>query len=389
MDNRFDTPLERRNTCSYKWDSVPSDVIPMWVADMDFPTAPCVQQAVVNRSLHGAYGYTKVPEEFYTAVIKWFGRRHGWSISRDWILYTSGVVPAISAVIKALANPGDEVLTLTPVYNCFFSSIRNNGCTLCESPLIYADNSYTINFNDFEQKAARPEVKLFLLCNPHNPSCRVWSEAELMRLGEICLRNGVIVVSDEIHCELTMPGFSYVPFGRVSDRFADNTVVCTSPSKAFNTAGLQIANIITTRADWRERIDRAININEVCDVNPFGVEALIAAYNEGEQWLDDLCSYIWQNYLYAKEYLTNSLPQVGVTNLEGTYLMWVDCRSLKVASDEMERILLTDHKVLINSGTMYGSSGEGFIRVNLACPRTTLKEGMSRIAAGLKNLANR
>ncbi len=286
MEYNFDTPTHRRGTNSYKWDSSPDNgMLPMWVADMDFKTAPCIIEALKERVDHGIFGYTRVPDEYYDAVTGWFSRRHGWKIESDWILYTSGVVPAVSAVIKGLTSPGKKIVTLTPAYNCFFSSIRNNGCLLASCPLKYEDNRFYIDFDCLETLLADPDATILLLCNPHNPSGRVWTKEELLRIGHLCLKHGVMVVSDEIHCELVHPGHEYTPFASLAKEFSENCVTCVSPSKAFNIAGLQIASIITENNDWRQRIDRAININEVCDVNPFGVIATIAAYNKGEEWL--------------------------------------------------------------------------------------------------------
>jgi len=259
--------------------------------------------------------------------------------------------------------PDDRVLVQTPVYNCFFSSIRNNGCEIISNPLIYEDNTYRIDFDDLEKKAADPKVKLLLLCNPHNPAGRVWSKQELIRIGEICLRNDVWVVSDEIHCELVFPGHTYTPFASLSEKFRMHSVTCTSPSKAFNLAGLQIANIISADADIRRKIDKAININEVCDVNPFGVEALIAAYNEGEEWLEELKSYLFANYQYLRNYFNHHLPDFPVLKLEGTYLVWVDCSVLKKSSEEIVTALLEKEKVWVNEGSMYGKDGDNFIRI--------------------------
>lgn len=286
MKYDFDKTIDRRATNSYKWDSAPEGVLPMWVADMDFRTAPAIIDALQKRVAHGIFGYTRVPDAYYDAVTSWFSRRHGWDIDREWIIYTSGVVPAVSAVIKALTVPGDKVIVQTPVYNCFFSSIRNNGCEIVSNPLRRAADTYEMDFDALERCAADPRAKVMLLCNPHNPAGRVWTPDELTRLGNICLRNGVTVVADEIHCELVYQGFKYTPFASLSDAFLHRSVTCVSPSKAFNIAGLQIANIVAFDNDLRSRIDKAININEVCDVNPFGVAATIAAYNEGEEWLN-------------------------------------------------------------------------------------------------------
>lgn len=286
MKYDFDKTIDRRATNSYKWDSAPEGALPMWVADMDFRTAPAIIDALQKRVAHGIFGYTRVPDAYYGAVTSWFSRRHGWDIDREWIIYTSGVVPAVSAVIKALTVPGDKVIVQTPVYNCFFSSIRNNGCEIVSNPLRRTADTYKMDFDALERCAADPRTKVMLLCNPHNPAGRVWTPDELTRLGNICLRNGVTVVADEIHCELVYQGFKYTPFASLSDAFLHRSVTCVSPSKAFNIAGLQIANIVAFDNDLRSRIDKAININEVCDVNPFGVAATIAAYNEGEEWLN-------------------------------------------------------------------------------------------------------
>lgn len=384
MDYNFDEIIPRRGTGSYKWDSAPADdAIPMWVADMDFRTAPPVIDALRRRVEHGVFGYVKVPDAYYDAVISWFSRRHGWHIERDWILYTSGVVPAVSVVVKAMCEPGDRVILQTPVYNCFFSSVRNNGCEVLENPLINDGGRYRMDYDDLERKAADPKAKLLVLCNPHNPAGRVWTAEELERMNDICLRHGVRVLSDEIHCELTYNGNRYTPFAAVSDRCLNNAIVANSPSKSFNTAGLQIANIITNDADLRARIDRAININEVCDVNPFGVEGLIAAYTEGEPWLDALCTYLWDNYKALLGFFAERLPKLRVTPLEGTYLVWVDCRCLGVTSDELTRRLADEGRVMVNSGTMYGADGEGFIRINIACPRSRMMQGLERIASVL------
>lgn len=379
MKYDFDRINDRHDTDSYKWDSVSDpDVLPMWVADMDFQTAPPVVEALQRRVAHGIFGYTHVPDAYYDAVTGWFERRHGWKFSREWMIYTSGVVPAISAIIKALTVPGDKVLVQTPVYNCFFSSIRNNGCVMTSSPLVYEDNTYRIDFDDLELKASDPAVKLMLLCNPHNPAGRVWTRDELIRIGEICIRNGVLVVSDEIHCELVYQGYEYIPFASISEDFLRHSVTCISPSKAFNIAGLQIANIISVDPEVRRKIDKAININEVCDVNPFGVEATIAAYTEGEEWLSQLISYLRGNYECMKSYCSENLSAFPLTELEGTYLVWMDCRALGIPVEELEHMLVKEARLWLNAGTMYGAEGEGFMRWNIACPRAVMLEGLDR-----------
>ena len=379
MEYDFDRINERRGTGSYKWDSAAGrDVLPLWVADMDFRTAPPIVDALRRRVDQGIFGYTLVGDSYYSAVTDWFAQRHGWSIDRDWIIYTSGVVPAISAVIKALTRPGDAVLILTPVYNCFFSSIRNNGCATVESELLYDGRTYKIDFDDLERKTADPRVKLLLFCNPHNPAGRVWTRREMTRVGEICLRNGVMVVSDEIHCELVFPGHRYTPFASIYEEFLANSVTCISPSKAFNIAGLQIANIVCADAGRRRRIDRAINDNEVCDVNPFGVIATEAAYREGAGWLEALLEYLYGNYNYMKDYCREHLPEFPLAELEGTYLVWMDCRCLGMDSEALEERLVGEADLWLNAGTMYGRAGQGFMRWNIACPRSVLAEALRR-----------
>mgnify|MGYP000061385667 FL=1 len=379
MKYDFNKQISRRGTDSYKWDSAANeDVLPMWVADMDFHTAPAIVDALRWRVEHGIFGYTRVPDSYYEAVTGWFARRHGWAIDREWIIYTSGVVPAVSAIIKALTVPGDKVLVQTPVYNCFFSSIRNNGCETVASPLVSADNTYLVDFDDLERRAADPKVKVMLLCNPHNPAGRVWQRAELERVGEICIRHGVTVVSDEIHCELVFPGHRYTPFASISEEFLRHSVACISPSKAFNIAGLQIANIVCADADRRAKIDRAINNNEVCDGNPFGIIATQSAYNYGEEWLNQLVEYLHANYLYMQEFCREHLPDFPITVLEGTYLVWMDCRKLGISSEELEQRLVADAGLWLNAGTMYGTEGEGFMRWNIACPRERLLNGLER-----------
>ncbi len=374
----FNKIVLRRGTRSYKWDSR-EDVIPLWVADMDFQTAPCVIDALRRRVEHGVFGYTRVGDNYYDSIIDWFSSRHLYAIDRESIIYVPGVVPAISAIIKALVRAGEGVIVQTPVYNCFFSSIRNNGCRVVENPLVRHEVSpreftYTMDYDNLEVLAAQPDNRMLLLCNPHNPVGRVWTREELMKVHEICRRHNVIVVSDEIHCELTMPKVRYVPYGTI-DREA---IVCVSPSKAFNIAGLQIANIIVPLKEQREAVDRAININEVCDVNSFGPVALEAAYtSEGGEWLRALRYYIADNYYFLRTYLGGRLPSCPIASLEGTYLVWVDISALGMSADALEEKLLDEGKVWVNSGLMYGK--DGYIRINIACPHDTLEEGLRRI----------
>ena len=384
MNYNFDELTDRRGTGCVKWDeNSDPDVIPLWVADMDFKAAPAIQEAIRKRAEHGVFGYTAVGDDYYEAIISWFQRRHNWTIHREEILYTTGVVPAMSVAIKALTMPGEKVLILSPDYNCFFSSVRNNGCEVLETILkpVRNGSSFEVDFEDFESKCADEKTTVFLLCNPHNPCGRVWTKAELERMNDICMKHGVKVVSDEIHCELVMPGYKFQPFAAVSEACRQNSVILNSPSKSFNIAGLQAANIICAQPEWSRRLDRAININEVCDLNPFGPVALIAAYNESEDWLDALNAYLWGNYQTLCTFATEHLHRWKVYRLEGTYLPWIDITATGFSSQDYCDRLLSEAKVWVNPGTMYGPvSGEGYIRMNIACPRSRLLEALERIA---------
>lgn len=379
MKYDFDIVTERRGSGCVKWDSNDPDVLPMWVADMDFKVAPCIMDALRKRVEHGIFGYTLVPEEYYRSIDRWFSIRHGWHVERESIIYTSSVVPAISAIIKAMTSPGDKVVIQSPVYNCFFSSIRNNGCELLDSPLVYNDGKYFMDLVALEKAVADPKAKVMLLCNPHNPAGRVWSRDELKEVAEICLRNGVFVISDEIHCELTYPGCDYVPYNTLGKEYSLNSAVCVSPSKAFNIAGLQIANIVAEDPGARARIVRAINDNEVCNVNPFGVEALIAAYENGAEWLDQMREYLYGNYRRVCEVFSEELPDYPVLPLEGTYLVWIDCSRTGLLSDRLAMMLLEKERLRVNPGVMYGDTGNRFLRLNIACPRSVLESGLERL----------
>lgn len=387
----FDQPIERRGTRSVKWDEEPGDVLPLWVADMDFATAPCIQQALMQRVLHPCYGYTLVPDEYYEAIIGWFWSRHQWHIRREEILYTIGVIPAIAAILKAHVQQGDNVVLLTPVYNCFYNLVRNAGCQALDVPLLCEAEGptllYSIDWKALEAALSLEKSTVLLLSNPHNPVGRIWTADELRHLGELCRRHDVLLISDEIHNELTRPGTLYVPAAPVVDALPARPLyaVCTSPSKSFNTAGLQNANIIIPDAELRRRTDRAINLNETCDVNPFGVEATIAAYNEGLPWLDSLCTYIWGNYACAVGYLADELPLLRVADLQATYLMWVDCRSyLSMPSQQLSRRLIGEARVWFAAGSIYGAAGEGFLRINLATTREVLTKALTRFAEWVK-----
>mgnify|MGYP000355628359 CR=1 FL=1 len=324
MKYNFDEIIERRGTNSVKWDGVKNiwgrdDLLPMWVADMDFRTPPFVMDALKKRLEHEVLGYTFACEEWYTSICAWLRDRHGWDISREMLTFVPGIVRGQAFALQCFTNPGDKVMVMTPVYHPFFLVTERMGREVVYSPLELCDGQYHIDFDRFRKDIQG--CKVLILCNPHNPAGRVWTREELSRIGKICIRNGLIVVSDEIHCELVFPGYTFTPFASISEEFLRHSVTCLSPSKAFNIAGLQIANIVCYDENLRRMIDRAININEVCDVNPFGVIATIAAYNEGEEWLSQLIDYLWQNYLYMKDFCGKYLPDFPITLLEGTYLV--------------------------------------------------------------------
>ncbi len=386
MKDNFDIILPRKGTNCVKWDLVPDGVLPMWVADMDFETAPCVREAVVERAKHGIYGYTAVPSSYYESLCNWYCERHGWRPDPSWIIYTTGVVPAISACLAAFTKPGDGVLIMSPVYNCFYSSVRNWGCKAIDVPLLSEETPegprYVIDYDGLRKAA--PQAKVMLICSPHNPAGRVWTKEELRRVGEICLENGVIPVVDEIHCEFTMPGVEFVPFASVCPEFEDRCVTLYAVSKAFNIAGLQMANFIVKDPQMRAAIDKAVNVNEICDVNPFGVLASQAAWtDEGYEWLCGLNRKLWQNYLELRQAI-KEFPSLRLYVLEGTYLAWLDVRALGIASKEIEESLTEHEKVRLNAGDMYGAPG--FLRINLACPTEMLREGLRRITSGLRRL---
>lgn len=388
MLSPFDRIIPRRGSGCSKWDSDQDEaMLPMWVADMDFATAPAIVEALQRRVSHGIFGYAKIPPGYYRAVVDWFARRHRVELQPDWILPATGVVPAISAVIRALTTAGDGVLVLSPVYNCFHSSIRNMQCRLIESELVLEGGRYAIDFDDLEARLVDPSCKLLLLCNPHNPVGRAWSRDELKRIGALCLAHEVTVVSDEIHCDLVMPGFRHVPYASLGPEYALRSVSFVSPSKAFNLAGLQVANILAADPRIRERVDRALNIHEVGEIGPLAVEAQIAAYTQGGPWLDALLPYLHTNYLYLRDFLGRHAPRLEISPLEATYLVWIDCRKLGMSSARIAELALGAH-LRINPGTLYGRAGEGFIRINIACPRAQLEEGLRRLVQALGQAAS-
>ena len=374
---------------TYKWKEAEADreILPAWIADMDFVVLPEVRQAVQAYADQLVYGYTYASDALIQSVQDWEENQHGYTFDKEALVFIEGVVPAISTAIQAFTKEGEAVLINTPVYPPFARSVKLNNRRLITNSLVEKDGLFEIDFDQLEKELVGEDVKLYILCNPHNPVGRVWTNDELALMNAICMRHNVKVISDEIHCELIMPGYTFSPFAAVSSDCLKNSVICNSPTKNFNIAGLQIANIICDNKEWRRRIDRIINIFEVCDVNPFGPIALEAAYNESEEWLNQLIPHIAGNYALLKETFKKQLPNYGVMKLEGTYLVWVDIRKSGLNADELAEKLLRDGKVQVNSGMMYGkTAGEDYIRINIACPRAILQEGLNRIVKVLTHL---
>ncbi|MBC8061255.1 MAG: pyridoxal phosphate-dependent aminotransferase [Clostridiaceae bacterium] len=379
MKYNFDEIILRRNTNCIKWDRGAEDVLPMWVADMDFKTAQPIIDALKGKLDSGVFGYTLHPDVYYDAIIGWWERRHNFTLKKDWLVFCPGVVPALSYIIRANTCQGDKVLLQSPVYYPFYRVITNNGCQVVDNPLKLVHESYEIDFEDLENKASDPKVKLMLLCSPHNPVGRVWTREELIRIGEICEKHKVLVIADEIHCDLIYKGYKHIPFASINEGFLMNSITCTAPSKTFNLAGLQVSNLIVPNKELRTKLKQILVVNEIGEPNVFSVNALIAAYNYGEEWLTQLMEYLEGNLKYLIDFVGSNMPALKVIKTEGTYLIWVDCRALGKSSKELNTLLIKNAKVWFNDGSTFGLNGEGFVRINIACPRELLVEGLNRI----------
>ena len=386
MSFDFDKQVSRLGTDSLKWD-VGENELPMWVADMDFPTAPAVLKALEKRLSHGVFGYTLIPDAWYEAYTGWWKTRHGVDFSRDWLIFCTGVVPAISSAVRKLTAPGDNVLIQTPVYNIFFNSILNNSRRVLESPLVYSDGSYSVDFGDLETKLGDPRTTLMILCNPHNPIGRIWDRRTLARIGELCAKHGVTVISDEIHCDLTAPGVSYVPFASVSELCRRISVTCIAPTKAFNLAGLQTAAVVVCDPELRRRVDRALNTDEVAEPNVFAAVAAAAAFKEGGEWLDGLREYLFSNRAVAADFISSRLPSLHLVESDATYLLWIDVSALTDDARLFTEHLRRSTGLFITPGNAYGTGGERFVRVNVACPRARVLDGLERLARGADSFA--
>ena len=381
----FDKITERRNTGSLKWD-VREGELPMWVADMDFETAPAVKEAVARVAERGIYGYSTVPDEYFLSISDFWKSRHGFYFDPSWMVYSNGIVAAISSMVRKLTTPAENVLIQAPVYNIFYNSILNNGRNIISNDLIYENGEYRINFYDLERKLKNPQTTLMILCNPHNPIGKIWGREELLKIGELCYENGVTVISDEIHCSVTAPGSSYIPFASVSEVCADISVTCVAASKAFNIAGLQSACVIAKNPVLRHKVWRGINTDEVGEPNVFAIDANIAAYRRGGEWLDAVNEYIFENKKYAVDYINENIPNVRARFSEATYLLWTDVSAYTDNSEEFARDMREKTGLFVSDGVEYGRGGEGFVRINLATQRSNVEDGMARLAAYVKSL---
>lgn len=382
MKYDFERVVDRRNTCSLKWD-VKEGELPMWVADMDFPVAPEIKRAIAARVEHGVFGYSVIPEEWGKAYARWWERRHSFAFDPSHLIFCTGVVPAISSIVRKLTTPNENVVLQTPVYNIFFNSVVNNGARVLESPLRYDGREYSVDFEDLEQKLADPQTTLMILCNPHNPVGKIWDRATLEKIGELCYAHHVTVISDEIHCDLTEPGKEYVPFASVSAHCREVSITCLAPTKSFNLAGLQTAAVLVPDDFLRHKVWRGLNTDEVAEPNAFAVCAAIAAFEEGEAWLEALRSVISENKKTVQSFVQANIPAMKVVPSEATYLLWLDCSAFTEDSEALAKTIREKTGLYLSDGAQFGGDGRHFLRFNVACPKTTLLDGLNRLKAAL------
>lgn len=394
MQYCFDKIIDRRSTNSLKW-SVKKEELPMWVADMDFETAPEIKEELLKRAEHGVFGYADITGEWYEAYIGWWKRRHHFEIHKDWLIYSAGVVPTMSSVVRKLTTAAENVVILTPVYNIFYNSILNNGRNVLECELLYDGDEYHINFNELESHLSNPQTTLLIFCNPHNPVGKIWDKETLLKVGELCLQYHVTILSDEIHCDLTEPECEYIPFATVSEEISNIIITCIAPTKTFNIAGLQTSAVVVKNPFLRHKVWRGLNTDEVGEPNAFAVTAAVAAFTRGELWLEELRKYIFENKKVVKDFVEQEIGEVKVVASQATYLMWLDCREVflnkrkhseKDASENSEKLagfIREKTGLYLSDGVQYGKGGEQFLRLNVACPRETLLEGLQRLKRGV------
>ena len=386
MNYDFDTVTDRKNTNAIKYDLAkkrgkPEDAVSLWVADMDFPTAPCIQKAVAEKAAHGIWGYSRPDNRYYDALKKWYKERHNFEVQNEWVVNTPGVCFALAAAIKAFTKEGESVLIQKPVYYPFFNIINSLQRKVVNSSLILKNNHYEIDFDDFERKIVQENVKMFILCSPHNPGGRVWTKQELQKISEICLAHNVLVVSDEIHSDITFGSNVHTVYGSLSEQALKNSIICTAPSKSFNLAGLQFSNIFIADEKLRKAFSEELEKTGYDEPSVFGIVAATAAYSEGADWFDSVKSYIWENILFAKNYIEENAPQIKVLVPEGTYLLWLDFSETGLSDSEINDRVLNKAKVWLDSGSMFGKEGEKFQRINCATPRIILEDALKRICS--------
>ncbi|MEC0184677.1 pyridoxal phosphate-dependent aminotransferase [Paenibacillus peoriae] len=389
----FDEIIDRKRTDSIKWSKKhlkekfnEENSIPMWIADMDFKAAQPIIDALISRAEHGIYGYGHKSEEFLESAVNWQKKRNGWDIEKEWILFTPGIIPALNFIVKTFCNKGDKVIIQSPVYYPFLNIITSNECHIANNPLIYDKGEYTINFAELERIAKDSRTKLMFLCSPHNPVGRVWTEAELKQLGEICIKNNVLIVSDEIHSDLIFHPNHHTPFGKISEEFRMNSIVCTSPSKTFNLAGLQVSNIIIPNERIRNELNHKLTTIDI-DPGSFASVAQIAAYNEGEEWLEQLLTYLAENLDFIDRFVKERMPKVKLIKPEATYLAWLDFSNLGLSDLELQQLMQKKAKVALDDGFIFGAGGELFQRINFACPRSLLQQALESIEKSLNGIA--
>jgi len=384
----FNAIIDRRNTRSYKWDQSEKlfgdkDILPLWVADMDFEGPPAVKEAILRRAEHGVYGYSVRNDSYIESITSWFQRRHDWSIQPEWISDSPGIVTSLSLAVELFSEPGGEVILQSPVYYPFYDVIKMNGRKVAKNPLILRDGRYEMDYDQLEE-LMKGGAKLLLLCSPHNPGGRVWEREELLKLGELCVAHGVTVISDEIHCDLVLPGHKHIPFASLSEEIADITLTTLAATKTFNLPGLQTSFIVASNPSLKRKFDYRIKTLSLHMSHFFAQDAVQAAYNEGDEWLDELMQHLSGNVEYAIQYLAEHLPQVKVIRPDATYLLWMDCRELKLDIAGLKKLMFKEAKVAFSEGSVFGDEGEGYLRINLACPRSTLQEALERFTQAAK-----
>ena len=383
MKYDFDTVVDRHNTTSVKWDILKEGELPMWVADMDFKAAPEILEAIQKRLDNGVFGYSIIPGEWADSYVRWWKNRHGLEIDPSSLSFATGVIPILASAVRKFTAPGDNVLIQTPVYNMFFNSVESNGRKVLESPLVYKDGEYSMDLEDLEIKLSDPKTTMMFLCNPHNPVGKIWDKETLEKVGELCWKHNVLVLSDEIHCDITDPGVSYVPFASLSEHCRENSITAIAPTKTFNIAGIQSAAAMATNAEICQKIRTALATDNVNEPNAFSVAATVAAFNHGGQWLDEMRSYLYENKQTVLEYVRKNIPQIHIIPSQATYLLWLDCSAFTSDSVKFAKDIRDRSGLFLSNGTQYGETGKSFLRMNIACPCSLLLDGLDRLRRAL------